>query len=629
MATKNTQAKTKTNTNTKTKTKKMTTEPEMCTICMNNYTSILRKKVVCRFCNADTCSKCIERYLLDRIEDAHCLHCHVNYNDSTLPEICTKTYLQHTYFKHRQAILINRERANLPGLQDAALHEKQNRLNEERINWLAKELNELGEKREKILIEYNIIYAEYYRKLTDKDYADKVRASDLRQKMDILLIQSERLRDMITVKNDEIRNLRWTMLHNGATGDGTAPKDDERKKFIRRCTRNNCQGFLSTAWKCGICEFYSCSKCFVPKTQKHDDPHECAKEDLETADMIKKDSKPCPNCGEFIMKSSGCSQMFCISCKTPWDWNTGKVVTTGIIHNPHYYEWMRRNGNTVPRNPADVPCGGYPDGWGLRRMPRGMSVKTANIFYEFHRICLELQDISERTYRSHIDNTTTNSINVRFLLGDFDEAHWGQLLAKNERKRKRDGEVQEIFAAFRMVAVELINRVQNYTADGIPSFTYLNLIEAEKFIENLGVEILALITMINTALRAASISYNYSVPFIHINGGYYSIKTKNFSDEVKKKRVAKKDVSDAADADADEDGEEGEDDSVSVTSASASATATIKSAAEPATNKVITKRYRPNIAPIAEDAMAIVFGTTTTDEDTELQAAIEASLSRS
>jgi len=257
--------------------------------------------------------------------------------------------------------------------------------------------------------------------------------------------------------------------------------------------------------------------------------------------MIKKDSKPCPNCGEFIMKSSGCSQMFCITCQTPWDWNTGKVVTSGVIHNPHYYEWMKRNGGAAPRNPADVPCGGYPSAWELRRMPVGTSNKISNLFFEFHRICQELQDISERSYRSHIDQNSTTNINVKFLLADFDEKHWGQLLGKNERKRKRDNEVQEIFAAFRMVAVELLNRVQNYTSDTIRAFTHLPVKEAETFILDLDVEIKALIQMINDALRNVSISYSYIVPYIGIDEQYYSIKTKNFADEVKKKRGAKKD----------------------------------------------------------------------------------------
>ena len=684
-------------------------EPECCSICTEAYTTILRKKCTCKYCNVSTCSKCIERYLLDRHEDAHCLHCRVNYNDSALHDICTKTYLKHTYFKHRQEVLVNRERANLPGLQDTAINESKRRDNEAKNAAIRDEIKVIEHERDIVMSEYNKLYSEHY--------ANKNPES--RFKLDELLAKIEKYRINIAVKRMEIQLVRQPVEKE---------EKEEKKKFIRRCTRDNCQGFLSTAWKCGICEYYSCSKCFKTKTMKHDDPHECLKDDLDTADLIKKDCKPCPKCGEFIMKSSGCfapntpillfdgsykmsqhivvgdelvgdddlkrtvletcsgvdtmyevaqscamnytvnskhtlvlkyraelipylkdgiwyvewfdrkecvgkihtigpnscfsefksnatnefiktvnvsadieimvedymklddctkeklfgfkmqdslmgpiriidiltlksnikvkelglgeyygwkvdsnnrflltdetvlrncSQMWCISCKTPWDWITGKMVTSGPIHNPLYLDWMRRNGNTIPRNPADVPCGGYPDGWELRKMPKNMSKDVSVLFYEFHRICMELHDISQHNYRSHIDNTT-NDINIRFLLGDFDEKHWGQQLAKNERKRKRDSEVQEIFAAFRMVAVELINRVQHYHY-----FSTLPINEAEAFIISLDIEIKALINMINDALSTISMHYSYSVPYIKI-GKYYSIQTKNFS---KKKEV--------------------------------------------------------------------------------------------
>jgi hypothetical protein len=592
-------------------------EPEMCGVCMNNYTPIIRKKCVCKYCKADTCSKCIEQYLLGRHEDAHCLHCRVNYNDATLLEICTKTYIQHVYFKHRQEVLINRERANLPGLQDVAIDERRKRGNEEKINEIKKDITVLETQRDVIMTEYNKLYTEYYSKLAAKqDY------SAIRKQLDDILVQSDKLRTQINNKKDDINRIKWPAAYGLPANGGTHAKpEEEKKKFIRRCTRDGCQGFLSTAWKCGICEYYSCSKCFITKTKKHDDPHECKKEDIETAEMIKADCKPCPNCGEFIQKSSGCDQMWCISCQTPFSWTTGKVVTGGIIHNPHYYEWMKRNGGAAPRNPADVPCGGYPNAWELRRMPKGMSNAISNKFFEFHRICQELQDISERTYRSHIDLDTTNKINVKFLLGDFDEKHWGQQLGKNERKRKRDREVQEIFAAFRMVAVELINRIQNYRSeDGkIRTFTDLPIKEAETFITDLSVEIIALITMINDALRNVSISHCYSVPYIHLDGNYYSIKTKNFSDEVKKKRGAKKD----------------DDDSVSIISAPKDEALKVDTEA----NKV--KRKKPQVAPTEtivvppeeypdtdDELNPITEYDTILDEDTNLQAAIAASLGR-
>jgi hypothetical protein len=1035
------------------KVKKVVEEPECCPICMENYTPIIRKKCACKYCKADTCSKCIERYLLDKHEDAHCLHCRVNYNDTALQEICTKTYLQHVYFKHRQEVLINRERANLPGLQDAALEQRKLRDKKDKVSELSIQYAAIKAQRDEVMSGYNKLYTEYYARLSAKQDT-----SELRKQLDAILARSDEFKGEMDKLAIQINNVRYapTAVREGAGGAAAAEqkKEEEKKKFIRRCTRDGCQGFLSTAWKCGICEYYSCSKCFKTKTKERDDPHECTKEDLETAKLILADCKPCPNCGEFIMKSSGCfgkdtpillwngktkmsqdicigdelvgddgakrtvldtttgvdtlykvkqngglsyvvnskhtlvlkysgekhiywsdtykywgmnwfdrekyinkshtikiswnktkeqafnemekfkntlnfeeeiqimvddymklgksvkntlvgfkseginwekqdvlldpylmgvylgdgvndgisfainpnndpeileyllkwcnnnscevvhdeayrfrvrrrdnkqnvqkaigkgatietckgckqkvcylcdlpnteyttttikarknplksalesynlvrnkkripfeylindretrlkllagiidtdghltkaqkgkrimivsankefaeqivllarslsfattiravskkgiafkkggekkdyndhyqinisgnicdiptlierkkcvnsnpsrdllrtsievseigigeyfgwkvdsnskfllndmtclrncSQMWCITCQTPWDWNTGKVVTTGAIHNPHYYEWMKRNGQAMPRNPADVPCGGYPNAWELRRMPKGLSAATANLFFEFHRICQELQDISTRAYRAHIDNTVVADINVKFLLGDYDEKHWGQLLGKNERKRKRDSEVQEIFAAFRMVAVELINRVQNYREGGIRSFTDLPAPNAEKFLEALYVEIEGLITMINDALRSCSISHNYSVPYIHKEGAYYSIKTKNFSDEAKKKRGSKKEKEEggAAGGGWDDDRENEVVEPVAPVAAPIAPVIESQGAAG-GSSMTIKRRKKPQVAPVA---------TESDEDDAGLQAAIQASL---
>lgn len=947
-------------------------EPECCSICSEHYTPVLRKKITCKFCLNKTCCKCIEQYLLGKHEDAHCLHCRVNYTDAMLKEICTKTYLQQRYFKHRQEVLINRERASLPGLQVVAMEERKRRERRDRMTVLTKEITAIKLQRDHIYLEHNALSLEY--RNLKKEKAD---IGDLLQRIATLDDQAREYTQQIYERRELIYKIHMDGRHT------EEEKDDEKRKFIRRCMRAGCQGFLSTAWKCGICEWYSCSKCFMERGITHDAEHECKKEDVETAELIKKDCKPCPNCGEFIEKSSGCfasntpilmwngtlkmsqdiatgdelvgddgekrtvldttvgqdmmyevkqkngmtyvvnskhtlllkynierkirwiehkqwwmvnwfnrdtliitsrsfpvkgditkeqafihakdftdslqfteeieitvdkymtlnqmtkdrllgykstginwpkkevpldpylmgvyigdgindgmsfainapedpeileyilhwaeehscevvhddiyrfrlrrrdnkinvqpsighgtisetckgckvkksgfcdrpnipytnghvmnrknplreilegydmigkkkkipmeymlndrntrlqllagiidtdghvakmnegrrisitssnkdlaeqyvllsrslgfattihnmpkkgisfsvdgekkdyddhyavnisgdisqiptriarkkcvdashntsqsgiivteigtgiyygwlldgnhnfllkdctsvkncSQMFCITCKTPWDWGTGKIVTSGPLHNPHYYEWMKRNGQAMVRNPADVPCGGYPNAWELRRMPRRIKESVSHLFYEFHRLCQELQDISTRNYRSHIDNTTVHEIHTKFLLGDFDEKHWGQLMAVNEKKRKRDQEIQEIFAAFRMVAVEFINRIHLYHTPQYASFTDVPVLEAETMILNLNVEIQELITMINTALKGVSQSYSYAVPYINrslnrdaIN---YNMATMNFTD--KKKRGAAKNACDTND----------------------------------------------------------------------------------
>ena len=497
-------------------------EKELCGICADTYTTVLRRKIICKYCSKDACTKCIEQYLLSRPEDAHCIHCRVNYSDTVLKEICTKTYLQQTYFRHRQEILINRERANLPALQDAA--KRHRKLRDHHIVVLA--MNEEIEKlrREKAaLIESNSQRFVHIRERIKEGHPMATEQAEL-----IGLLKQERaLTGQINQKRGEILILRRSAnaeYHQGdedevvdEVGDEKDEKGEkEKKKFIRRCMKANCQGFLSTAWKCGICEHYSCGKCFTVKGQHPDTPHTCTADDLATADMIRADSKPCPSCGEFINKSSGCSQMYCVTCKTPWDWNTGKIVTKGVIHNPHYYEWLRRNGGEMARNPADVPCGGYPNGYELRAINRVADRRIAQYFFEFHRLCMETQEQSERGFRSHLDQDGLQHMHVRFLLGDFEEKEWGRRLAVAEKKRKRDTEVQEVFAAFRMVAVELLNRIQHYRDETVDTFTLLPQPKAEAYLVKWNEEVQELIQMVNEGMKAISLSHGCSVPRIFV-----------------------------------------------------------------------------------------------------------------
>jgi hypothetical protein len=138
---------------------------------------------------------------------------------------------------------------------------------------------------------------------------------------------------------------------------------ESSNEFIMGCTNENCRGFLSTAYKCGLCETHTCPKCLenTGTTAANKTPtHVCKPENIASAKEIKKTTKACPSCATRVFKIEGCDQMWCTQCKTTFSWTTGQIEK-GAIHNPHYYQWLRtQNDQNMQREPGDVVCGGVP-----------------------------------------------------------------------------------------------------------------------------------------------------------------------------------------------------------------------------------------------------------------------------
>ena len=497
-------------------------QEDVCNVCANHYTAVLRKKLTCPYCAATNCSQCLSTYLMGLIGDPACMHCRVSLSDAYLSTALTKTYIKGPLFKQRQAVLILRTRVELPRLQERAQQEKKRRDNDAllkpfrdaesalRSPFRAARARMYAAERDaqRIFLRANLPNP------ADRSTPEQIRVAVAER--DDARVQYRAISMQLRTAQEKTYVYRQQLRRNEPVQAVVAAEPTEEKKFIRRCTRPNCQGFLSTAWKCGLCEWYSCSQCFTPRGEKHDTPHECKKEDVDSAELIKKDSKPCPKCGEYINKSEGCQQMFCIICKTAFDWGTGKIVTNGIIHNPHYYEWLKRaGGGAMPRNPADIPCGGYPAAYQLVELRYCRTIWMRTALSDFHRMAMEAQDVSENQYRTYIDQHGFDNSNIKFLLGDINEKKWGQLLASHEKKRKRDREVQDVFAAFRMVAVELINRLQNYRTPAGLTIASLRTEEVDQMVQEFAEEAHGLIMMINAAFQKIGETAGCRVPYFH------------------------------------------------------------------------------------------------------------------
>jgi len=110
---------------------------------------------------------------------------------------------------------------------------------------------------------------------------------------------------------------------------------------VKLCGINGCPGFLNDRWICGICEAKRCRQCHAQSITAQ---HICSPEDLATVDAIRKDSCQCPKCGEYTSRIHGCNHMFCVMCKSSFNYVQGGVGTyLADSHNtnPEYQRYRR------------------------------------------------------------------------------------------------------------------------------------------------------------------------------------------------------------------------------------------------------------------------------------------------
>jgi hypothetical protein len=119
------------------------------------------------------------------------------------------------------------------------------------------------------------------------------------------IIENERIREEICKFRIQIGELQQMIRNYEDMLYYRKDTNIERKSFVRKCPNPDCRGFLSTQWKCNLCDRKTCKECneCIPI---EDDEHKCDPNNVETAKLLARDSKTCPKCGEMIFKIDGC-----------------------------------------------------------------------------------------------------------------------------------------------------------------------------------------------------------------------------------------------------------------------------------------------------------------------------------
>ena len=467
---------------------------EDCPICCEDYNNSTRAAVKCECgdCEYTACKTCQRQYLTNTTTDPHCMKCRGAWSQGFMVRCLNRSFVAGDFRKHRSALLLEKEIAKMPDTMEAA----------ER-------------------------YKRWHR---EEKVADRIRDQVLDLKVQIRALQTTEWEH-----RDRVRALRY----------GKAELE-EKKRFIMPCPHEACRGFLSTQYKCEICQLHTCSKCFNIIGHNKTDDHECDAGDVASAELIKKETKGCPSCGTRICKIDGCDQMWCVECHQAFSWRTGRI-DNGTVHNPHFYQFQRtQNNGQVPRNPADVPCGGL-CGWHQLRTHvlnkiyvRGEVGPEGKSLYDrilaLHRVVAHITNHDVPDTRRRVEALgDSESLRIDYIIGERSKEELGNTVCRNDILRRKYTEMLHIYDLLSTVGIDLFRTL----VDGQVGAPAAGLRARDPEFEGLVTEQLAMYEALriycNEQFVNVSVTFNQTVPQM---SEYWTITKRKYNLSTAKEHIA-------------------------------------------------------------------------------------------
>jgi hypothetical protein len=408
-----------------------------CPICCETYNASTRSNIVCENggCEFECCKTCVRTYLLGTTRDPHCMNCRNAWSQRFLVDKLNRSFVTKDYKIHRQNALLETEISKLPETMDAA---------------------------------------------------------DRTMRSEHAIKEAKRCADAVKHLQTRIRRLKdEEYLHRNGARRILSGKDEkkEKRKFIMACPGEDCRGFLSSQYKCELCKLQTCSKCFEIIGHTKTEEHTCIEANVQSADLIRKETKPCPACGTRISKINGCDQMWCVNCHQAFSWKTGEL-DNGVVHNPHFYQFERAaNNGEIPRQAGDILCGGLiaygvlnrailkklrdyegedtQEAPGARRPHVARLGETLNNLRALHRTISHIAAVNLPNTRTKVRELTDNkSLRVDYILKGISKEDFATQVYRRDNQRRKTTELLNVYELINVVGIELFTTLTNDTSTG-------------------------------------------------------------------------------------------------------------------------------------------------------------------
>lgn len=474
-----------------------------CNVCCEKYNKSTFYKITCPHsdCLYDACKKCVRTYLLSTTNDPHCMNCKKPWEYEFLVENLNKTFVDKDFKTWRKNVLVDRQISKTPQL----------------MLLVSQQIEQ-----EELTKQYNAIF----------------------KNVSVLYKEIRDINKVIYDFKKQMRALK-NKIHDI---NGHNEIEIERKQFIMPCPSDGCKGFLSSQYKCDICKVNVCKDCHViigiDKSLK--DTHVCNPNDVESTKNIKKETKSCPKCGTRIFKIAGCDQMWCTICQTTFSWNTGKIIITTQIHNPHFTEYINNNNNFNMRNPHDVLCGGLINAFSYRNINRLIKHMSSNVhiiqymkfiekykntvFYNtpllgkilsnLHRLATHFNNIDLVNMRTRVNQLENyDEITVSYIRNKISKDKLSDIIIKNDKSRKKSLQIIHIYELISVVLIEgfasitqSANNIYDKKDKVICQDYHVFYDQVVQFVQQFN----NLVQHVNTLFSKISKNYSQSVMFIEI-----------------------------------------------------------------------------------------------------------------